>query len=63
MLRLIQNIENIALQAEINANLPDEDLPPPIPTEAKMSWLSGIATPKSELPQRNKDVELSGRSF
>lgn len=59
MLRLIQNIEDIALQAEINANLPDDELPPPLPNEAKMSWLSGIATPKSELPQRNKEVELT----
>lgn len=58
MLRLISDIETIALQAEINANLPDNDLPPPIPVEAKMSWLSGIATPKSELPKRSKDVEL-----
>lgn len=29
----------------------DDDLPPPIPTEAKMSWLSSIATAKSDLPK------------
>lgn len=56
MLRLIQDIETIALQAEINANLPDDCLPPPIPNEARKNWLSGIAIAKGDMTEERKNI-------
>jgi hypothetical protein len=52
MLRLVDesyNLDQTILEAEIIAN--EDDLPPPIPNEAKMSWLSTMATVKAELPK------------
>lgn len=55
-LRLVSE-ETIQSWTNIETSVEDE-LPPPVPLEARMSWLQSIAIPKSELPARTKEVAV-----
>lgn len=58
--QLLENERVMEIEAEIAANeaanAHDDDLPPPIPNEAKLSWLSGLATVKADMPEERKNI-------
>lgn len=57
VLRLVNEVNEAADKViagwdRVETSVEDDELPPPVPYEARMSWLHTIAIPKSELPKR-----------
>jgi hypothetical protein len=58
MLRLLTNEEQNNYEAEMIASGYEDELPPPIPTEAKLSWLSSVAQVKADMKPTTRETEV-----